>query len=54
MPAIGVVLNPGNSGDQVGELHNQLKALGGVIAPDERNAKNFGQSTAAAVRTFRQ
>jgi peptidoglycan hydrolase-like protein with peptidoglycan-binding domain len=52
--AIGVVLNPGNSGDQVNELHNQLKALGGAIAPDERNAKNFGQSAAAAVRTFRQ
>jgi peptidoglycan hydrolase-like protein with peptidoglycan-binding domain len=54
MPLIGVILDQGNSGSQVGELHNQLQVLGAVIAPAEQNAKNFGESTAASVRAFRQ
>jgi len=54
MPIIGVVLNPGSTRAQVGELHKQLSELGAVVAPAEQNAKKFGATTAAAVRAFRQ
>jgi hypothetical protein len=49
MPLSGTVLNPGNSGANVRELHNQLLVIGAVIAPGEQTAKKFGPSTAAAV-----
>src|SRR5688500_6235794 len=54
MPIIGVLLNPGNTGVNVSELHKQLLAVGAVIAPGEQTATNFGPSTVAAVRAFRQ
>ena len=54
MPIIGVPLKPTNTGANVGELHVQLLALGAVIAPGEQTGKNFGPSTVAAVRAFRQ
>jgi hypothetical protein len=53
MPLIKVVLSPGSSGTEVGELHKQLTEIGAVIAPGEQSAKNFGPTTAAAVRKFR-
>jgi hypothetical protein len=54
MPLIGVVLNPGATGTKVSELHNQLSEFGAVIDPSEQAAKKFGDSTAAAVRGFRE
>ncbi|MDP2604238.1 MAG: hypothetical protein Q8S00_16860 [Deltaproteobacteria bacterium] len=54
MPPIGVLLNRGNTGANVRELHNQLIAVGAVIAPGEQTATNFGDSTVAAVRVFRE
>ena len=54
MPMIGVLLNPGNTGANVRELHSQLLTLGAVIAPAEQTATNYGTSTVAAVRAFRQ
>src|SRR5262249_59737382 len=39
---------------KVGELQSQLSALGAVITPAEQTARNFGPSTVAAVRAFRQ
>src|SRR5262249_26073881 len=54
MPLIGVILNPGSTGANVQELHTQLTSLGAVIAPSELSAKNYGLSTVAAVRAFRQ
>jgi len=49
-----VPLRPTDTGAKVGELHVQLLALGAVIASDEQTGKNFGPSTGAAVRAFRQ
>src|SRR5829696_1349608 len=54
MPAIGVLLSPGNTGTNVHELHGQLAALGAAVASDEQTAQDFGSSTVAAVRAFRQ
>ena len=54
MPLIGVLLNPGNTGANVRELHKQLLAVGAVIAPGEQTATNYGPSAVAAVRAFRQ
>ena len=54
MPFIGVVLNSNSTGANVRELHNQLLAIGAVIAPGEQAAKKFGPSTVAAVRAFWQ
>jgi peptidoglycan hydrolase-like protein with peptidoglycan-binding domain len=54
MPIIGVILNPGKTGAEVHELHEQLLAVGAVIAPGEQNEKKYGPSTVAAVRAFRQ
>jgi hypothetical protein len=50
----GVILNRGNTGTNVLALHNQLLALGAVIAPSEKTAQLYGESTAVAVRAFRQ
>ena len=47
MPLIGVILNPGNTGANVRELHKQLLAAGAVIAPGEQTATNYGPSTVA-------
>ncbi len=54
MPLIEVVLIPGSTGANVQELHAQLTGLGAVIAPAEQSSKNYGPSTVAAVRAFRQ
>ena len=54
MPLIGVILNPGNTGANVRELHNQLLAVGAVLASGEQAATSYGPSTVAAVRAFRQ
>ena len=54
MSMIGVLLNPGNTGAEVHELHEQLLTVGAVIASGEQTATNFGPSTVAAVRAFRQ
>src|SRR5215217_3369196 len=54
MPAIGVLLSPGNTGTNVHELHGQLAALGAAVASDEQTAQDFGSSTVAAVRAFRE
>jgi hypothetical protein len=54
MPISNVVLRNGNSGVTVSELHTELSKRGVVIAPSELTAKNFGSSTAAAVRAIRQ
>ena len=54
MPMIEVPLDRGSTGAKVGELHAQLLALGAVIASGEQTGKNYGPSTAAAVRAFRQ
>jgi peptidoglycan hydrolase-like protein with peptidoglycan-binding domain len=53
MPIITVQLKPGNTGTNVRELHNQLRFIGAVIAPGEKDTANFGPSTVAAVRAFR-
>jgi hypothetical protein len=49
-----VLLEPGNSGPDVHELHEQLLAVGVVLAPGELSATSFGASTGAAVRAFRR
>jgi peptidoglycan hydrolase-like protein with peptidoglycan-binding domain len=48
------MLNPRNRGAKVGELHNQLRALGATIAPGEIATTAYGPSTVAAVRAFRE
>lgn len=54
MPIIGVLLDPGNTGAEVHELHEQLLAVGAVLDSGEQARENFGNSTVAAVRAFRQ
>lgn len=54
MPIIGVLLNPGNTGANVSELHKQLLAVGAVLDSGEQTATNFGPSTLAAVSAFRE
>lgn len=54
MPLIEVILNPGNTGADVHELHEQLLVGGAVIDPGEQTATTFGSSTVAAVRAFRE
>ena len=54
MPLIGVALDPGSTGAEVHELHEQLQALGAVLDPGEQTATKFGNSTVAAVRDFRE
>jgi hypothetical protein len=54
MSIIGVILKPGSSGPDVRELHEQLLAVGAVIAPAELTATNYGDSTGAAIRVFCQ
>jgi len=54
MPIIGVELDPGNSGNEVHELHAQLLAIGAVLDAGEQNDVRFGDSTVAAVRAFRE
>jgi peptidoglycan hydrolase-like protein with peptidoglycan-binding domain len=54
MPMIEVLLNRGNTGANVRELHNQLLAIGAVLDSGEQTATSFGPSTVAAVRAFRE
>ena len=54
MAIIGVLLNPGDTGAHVGALHEQLRNVGAVLDSGEQTATNYGPSTVAAVRAFRQ
>jgi hypothetical protein len=54
MPLLDVILNRGADGSAVRELHAELTAIGAVITADEQAATTFSDSTAAAVRAFRQ
>ncbi len=54
MPIIGAVLNPGNTGANVRELHEQLLAVDAVLDAGEQTETKFGPSTVAAVRAFRE
>src|SRR5215210_5824358 len=54
MPIIGDVLDLGNTGAEVHELHEQLLSLGAVLDSGEQTATKFGSSTVAAVGAFRE
>ena len=54
MPLVTVQLNPGNTGANVRELHNQLLAIGAPLASGEQAATSYGPSTVAAVSALRR
>ncbi|HEU4713466.1 MAG TPA: PKD domain-containing protein [Pyrinomonadaceae bacterium] len=53
MPLITTTLRPGDSGDNVRELHKQLIMLGKTIQPEELNTKAFSETTKFALNDFR-
>jgi peptidoglycan hydrolase-like protein with peptidoglycan-binding domain len=54
MAIIGVLLNPGDTGAKVRELHEQLRNVGAVLDSGEQATTNYGPSTVATFRAFRQ
>ena len=54
MPLVTVRLNPGNTGANFRELHNQLLAISEPLASSEQAATSYGPSTIDAVHTFQQ
>ena len=53
MAIMEVLLNPGDTGAEVGALHEQLRNVGAVLDAGEQTTANYGPSTVAAVRAFR-
>ncbi len=54
MPMLQLLLNRGNTGASVRELHNQLLALGSAVDVNETEASSFGPSTVEAVSALRE